>query len=353
MSHEILKSITIQEGNKVFLVSASNNVSPRDFERWESKALTELYQKGGLEAMLPAVAANVWEGNFKLYRGSKLCKLLLEGYENMSQSVMLRNFLDSERAANYMTAWVLYCLEKGPAPDLNKLHALRQDKEAVLDICSKNPIAFNFAGDAVCKDREAAKAHILANGHQLMFQMPLHFRKDKELAKLALEKKGNIFRQLDPSIMDDKDLIALAFDSTLNRPSFECLPDLIPPSVRKDTAFMAKLISKCPQMQLFRAIDLAENMDLVKALLKTGECKAYNLRNIPSRILQDPDILNLIYTTMAPKPDQLKIAEGILLDKGIILRKPSLNDRIQKAESKGPSDKVQTPAKVKDPSIEI
>ena len=104
MSHEILKSITIQEGNKVFLVSASNNVSPRDFNRWESKALTELYQKGGLEAMLPVIAANVWEGNIKLYRSSKLCRLLQEGYETISEPVMLRNFLDSERAANYMTA---------------------------------------------------------------------------------------------------------------------------------------------------------------------------------------------------------------------------------------------------------
>lgn len=352
MSYEIVKSISIQD-NKVFFTSASNNIYPRTFERYEVNSLSELYNKGGLEALLPYIAKNVWEGNFHLHRGSKLCKLLLEGYEKLSESVMLRHFLDTDRAAKYMTAYTLFRMNKGQEPSLKELHALRNNKEAVLEVCSKNPAAFNFAGDAVCRDRETAKAYIEANGHQLLFSMPLHFRADKELAKLALERDGTTFRQLDPSILDDKELIALAFDSTLDRPHFEHLPDLIPPEVRKDTAFMVRVISKCPQMHLFRALDLAENKDIVKALLDTRNWNPFSLRNIPSRILSDPDIQNKIRTSMQSKPDKLKIAEGILLEKGIILRKPSLDEQLHQAEKKVPSGTDHSLAKSPEQGIEM
>ena len=352
MSYEIVKSIGIQD-NKVYFTSVSNNVYPKEFERYEVKSLSEIYGKGGLEALLPVIAANVWNGNIKLYKSSKLCKLLSEGYENISQSVMLRNFLDTKRASNYIASWVLYRMEKGPEPDLNKLHALRLDKEAVLDICSKNPMAFNFAGDSVCKDRETAKAHIIANGHMLMFNMPLHFRKDKELAKLAIERKGTLFRQLDPSIMGDKELISLAFDSTLNRPTYETSPQFIPPEVRKDTAFMVQLILKCPRMKLFETPDLAENKDLVKALFNTRNWDPYILRNIPNRILKSPEILDLIQTSLQEKPVHQKLAQQILFsEKGVLLKKPSLQNQVERAENKNAAKKNLDPGKAPEQGLE-
>jgi hypothetical protein len=37
MSYEIVKSITITKDNKIFICSTSNNVQPKDYEKWEYK----------------------------------------------------------------------------------------------------------------------------------------------------------------------------------------------------------------------------------------------------------------------------------------------------------------------------
>lgn len=340
MSYEIIKSITIK-GKKVFVISASNNVYPRTFERWEPDAFNKVYQEGGLEALLLYVAANTWEGNFHIHKGSKLCNLLSEAFDGLSKgrNAVLRHFLDTDRAAKYMTSLVLFRMGKWTAPpSLSELHSLRDDKAAVLDICSKNPSAFDYASERIRKDRDAAKAHIIANADKVMFNMPFYFRADKELAALALEKAGTNFRQLDPSIRSEKDLIKLAFDSSLNRPFFEHLPDLIPASVRRDIPFMKEVISSCPKMHFFRTPDLMEHKELVKAFFETGCWSPYQVRNIPVQHLNDPDIQNIIRNTMENNPEVLKTAfksaEKLLAQHGAIVRKQPLGQILQAAETK-------------------
>jgi len=46
MSYEIVKKISIRD-NKVFLTSASNNVSPREYKEWHCQSLTEILQEKG------------------------------------------------------------------------------------------------------------------------------------------------------------------------------------------------------------------------------------------------------------------------------------------------------------------
>ncbi len=333
MSYEIVKSITIID-DKVYFTSASNNVSPRTFERFESEYFSNLYQKGGLEALLPEIAANVWEGNFHLYNGSKISTFLNEGFNILNTDYYLRRFLDTERASQYISDYALFQIGKGPAPSLESLQALRHDKKAVLDVCSKNPAAFNYASEEVRSDRNTALEYILKNRDKLLFQMPEYFRSDKGFALLALDKDGTTFRDLSSDLKADKDVVRLAFDSTLDRRYYEHLPDQIPESLRHDTAFMSELISICPHMHVFRTPELLKDINFTKAWLKGDGWFIDDLRLIPYKQLQDPQIRTYIYNRYKNDPSLLDKAEQILNIGGALSIKPSLDNIIAAADER-------------------
>lgn len=333
MSYDIVKSISIKD-DKVYITSASNNVHPRTFERWECTAFSKLYQEGGLEKLLPAIAADVWAGNFKLQNGSKICTALSDSYKRLYALYALRYFLDTERAAKYIAEFSLYLMDKGPEPDLGALADLRGDKAAVLDVCSKNPAAFNYAHEAICKDREAAKAHILANADKLSFYMPSYFQADKELAMLAIEKDGTIYRQLHPSVQEDPEITKAAFDASRNRPHFEHLPDLIPESLRKDKAFMADIVSVCPRIHMARVPELLNDKDIILAWLNTGAWSPYLLNNISSQVLKNPEVLNLIRAAEKNRPEVFQKAKEILDSRSISIGKPTLSSLINSAQNR-------------------
>ena len=333
MSYDIVKSISIVD-DKVYFTSAANNVSPRTFERFESEYFSRLYQDGGLEKLLPAVAANIWEGNFHMQNGSKLATSLNEGYIKLANTPYMRNFLDTERAAQYITDYALYLVRKAPEPDLKKLMALRNDKEAVLDICTKNPMAFDYASEDIRRDREAAKKHILTNSDKLLFNMPSYFRDDKELALLALYNNGCIYRHLNHNLQADKDVIRLAFNSFLKRRFFEHLPDLIPDALRHDGSFMTELIAACPKMHVFRDTTLLRNEDFTKTWLAGNEWHVSDLKLIPYRQLQKSEIQDYIYNRYKSDPIMLDKVKAELQLCGVALSKPNLDSIINSAGSK-------------------
>lgn len=325
MSYEIVKSITISD-NKVYFTSASSNVSPKTFERFESEYFSNLYQKGGLEALLPEIAVNVWEGNFHLYNGSRISTFLNEAFNILNSDKHLRRFLDTKHASQYISDYALFQMGKGPAPSLESLQALRYNKEDVLDVCSKNPAAFDYASEEVRTDRDTALKHILMNRDKLLFQMPKHFNGDKELALLALDASGTIFRQLSPDLKSDKDIVRLAFDSSVKRRYYEHLPDLISEPLRNDIEFMSEVISICPHMHVFRTPELLKDKNFTNAWLKADGWFVNDLRLIPYRQLQDPQIHTYIYNRYKNEPDLLDKAKRILNEAGINFIKPSLDD---------------------------
>lgn len=320
MSYEIVKGITIKD-NKVFVTSASNNVYPRTFERWEVKAYSKTYQEGGLKPLLNQIAVDVWHGNFHLYRSSKLCKAILEGYDLLS-APSLRHFLDAEHASEFITDMALHVMKLGPKPDIEKLYALRSDKEAVLKICANWPEAFDYASPQIQQDRDAAKAHILANGDKLLFNMPRYFQNDRELAILALQKDGTTFRGLSTELQADKEIVRLAFDPSLPRPHFEHLPDIISKPLQNDISFMTELVTLCPRMHVFRTPHLLEDKGFVEAWLKAGGWTPYALQNLSNEILRDPELQTIILAKAKDEPDNLKKVRQLFVERGVMSKLP-------------------------------
>jgi len=66
MSYEIVKSIKVDKKNKkVYVTGASNNVTPRWFNRWENEYLGEILQKQGYDAVVKEILYAYYEGNFQ------------------------------------------------------------------------------------------------------------------------------------------------------------------------------------------------------------------------------------------------------------------------------------------------
>jgi len=332
MSYEIVKSITIKN-DKVFVTAASSNVYPRHFENWEVSSFSKIYQEAGLPQLLHHISSLVWSGELHLQRGSKLCKALLEGFEPLAGSPTLRCFLDSEHAAKFISSMALYAMRLGPKPDIEKLYALRHDKEAVMEICAERPEAFDHASFEIQKDRDAAKEHILANGDKLLFNMPRYFKNDKELAILALQKDGTTFRGLSPDLQDDKEIALLAFNSSLDRPHFEHLPDLLSEDLQNDLPFMRQLVTVCPRMHVFRCPQLLYDKGFVKAWLEAGGWSPYSLRNLPDVMLADRHLQSIILSKANQDPEDLKKVHMFFNERGFTI-KPSLDSLLRAADKR-------------------
>ena len=116
MSHEIVKSISIK-GDTVYVTSATNNVRPLYFSKWKWQRASEILAENGREAAFAMIGKEVWDGNFHLYRGSKLCNLFLKAREALPSKMSFINF-DSEIAGKYLGKMVLK-LESNIAADLS------------------------------------------------------------------------------------------------------------------------------------------------------------------------------------------------------------------------------------------
>lgn len=200
MSYEILKSITIK-GDSISIISAPSNISPRTFQKWSADTYDKIYRQNGLTALLQEISKDLWNGNYHLASGgSKYVKALQAAFDALDKyNPELRSFLDethgSELIANitvkYLNSHTISPQEFAP------YEALRSDPKAVLDICNKAPYAFSYAALSIQKDRETAQAYVERCSDKLLFQYPIFFRNDKELAVPALEKNGCIYRQQD------------------------------------------------------------------------------------------------------------------------------------------------------------
>lgn len=322
MSYEIVKGITFKN-NKVFINSADSSIRPLYFNKWEAERLSMLYQENGKAATIQAIAKEVWNGNFRLRKGSKLCNRLIFALQDIRQNRMLSGFLDEDHAAAYMTKVVLHEM-KDPnhtvGPSIRDLEPLRHDRETVLTICQKNPGAFNYAAEEITGDRETAKEFIHLCASSVMFHYPQKFADDKELAQMALQQNGCNYRELSRNLQGDRDIVRLAFDATLPRSHHEFLPDLIPEKLRKDIPFMCDLIHNCPPLHFERVPDILANRDVAMALAESAKYFLYEVKYIPKKYLADPKLQNILAARFKDKdPRQWDALQMKFADAGVAL----------------------------------
>lgn len=320
MSYEIIKSIAVK-GDCVSITSAPNNISPRTFSKWSADTYNEIYRQGGLEGFLREFSKDVWNGNYHLSpSGSKYVKALSAALDAVyCYSPSLRHFLDDARGAELIASAAMKYLKTKTFSDKDfaPYEALRSDPEAVLDVCSKNPIAFSYAAESVRQNRDAAKSYIEQCSGQLMFQFPENFDNDKELALAAIRNNGCIYRQINQNLCADPDITRLAFASDLEGRRFhEHLPDLIPLSLRKDPAFMQEIIRSCPQLHLHRALEILDNRDTALVAAQVCTPAPYVYDNFKSEYLMDPAFQKIMFSR-CNEPEHLKKLQGLYSKRGI------------------------------------
>lgn len=325
MSHNIIRSITVGKDNKVYFNCASSNVFPRTFQRVEEPFYSNIYQQRGLRPLLAEIAKEVKQGNFVLKPGTKICDKLLNAYSILfNASTPLMRFLDDDRAADFMAKTAYNSLTNQPSTvpnDLAALEKLRWDKEAVLEVCKKNPAAFGYAAEPIQKDRDTAMEYIKTFGNLLNSRIPSYFQNDRELVELLLQKNGARYHAIDfnSPLAYDKDLIRLAFQEDLpGRRFHEHLAHMLPPSILQDTPFMCELIQICPSMHVTTTHSLMANKDFVKAWFKHGNWIPNSLDGFSCpELLKVPELQQVLADRFGSDPEACERIKASLLIHGI------------------------------------
>lgn len=348
MSHEIVKSISLKS-DKVYVTSAANNVRPLYFDLWEWQRASEVFAQEGREAVFAMIGQEVWDGNFHLYRGSKLCNLFLKAREAFPAKLSFMNF-DSEIAGKYLGKMVLKLesdISADLTPEVNEMLKYRNNREHILNAAKVKGYNFlNYASEEIQSDREFALEVLKAGGGCAWFDYPVKYRSDKEFAIEALKQNGCFFRNLDESLQRDRELIFLAYQEDLPERRFhEHLPDCIPESVyiKKDTQeldseFICKLLDLCPSIHLERSARLLTDPQVAKKWCEVGKFFPHSASHLPEYYLKDSEYQKILLER-CDTDEKMACLERIFKQKGIVLQelhatqKPSLELQLQKLET--------------------
>lgn len=344
MSYDLVKSIVIKD-DKVYLTSAANNVSPLRFDRWECETFSETLQKEGKEAVLARIGQNVWDGNFRLYKGSKLCNLFLQAREALPNGLNFSN-TDGKAAGEYLARAVMK-LEQNPeanlTEDVNKLLSLRNDKDYILEVAVRTGHNFlNFADVKLQTDRAFALEVLRAGGGAAWFEYPRQFAGDKEFALEALKLNGCFYRNLDLALQTDREVILEAFAEAEGKKYHEHLPDLIPKEAFKpeytahgftyDKEFVVQLITCCPSLHIHRADWMLEDRAAALKWCEVGKWIPNDARYLPQRYAEEKEFQDIL-VSRCKEAKSYEMLEKRLAEKGITLPKRSLDDRIQQVRN--------------------
>ncbi len=295
MSYSIVSEIEITDDGKVFITSASSNVFPHSFERFEAGRLSKQYQQTGLGGILRWMAVVHRDGDCKFIGADTLSKLVRAGYNLLPDD--LKHFIDNDRLGEFIENYGLtrirgnrYFAKKAIA----ELEALRGNTQAVLAICKTRPGAFAYAAEEIQQNREAATAYIKQCSGMILFAFPKYFKTNKRLAMLALEQNGCIYRQLGETLQADRDIARMAFDARLNRTNFEHLPDLIPDKLRHDPNFMKEIIAICNALHVSRAPEILCDWDSALAWVQNGRWVFSDIRHLPKQCLRTPTFQEIL-----------------------------------------------------------
>lgn len=93
MSYEIVKSIKIDKVKKeVWIRSSSNNVSPKTFNLWHCKSLSEIFRAKGIEALEKEILFQYFQGTFQKTNNSFEKSLILLDRKEFNWSTVGFNF---------------------------------------------------------------------------------------------------------------------------------------------------------------------------------------------------------------------------------------------------------------------
>ncbi len=250
MSFYYVKGISIKN-DKVSFNLADSSLRPLYFHSVDSDELSDMLKNEGKKAVYSVIGKDVWNGNFHLYRGTKLCNLFLDAKAALPSELHWSN-LDGKAAGEFLADAVIK-LEKDRAADLSedvsRLMALRNTKEYILEAAQRTGSNFlNAASEELQNDKEFAIEVIRAAEGSAHFDYPKAFTKDKEVALEALKLNGCFYRQLDDSLKADREIIFNAFAEAEGKTYHEHLPDLIPPWVFVRQLYLTDVLEKANKL---------------------------------------------------------------------------------------------------------
>lgn len=349
MSYEKVKAISLKD-NKVYITSATSNVRPLYFTRWECKSLSQIYAEQGRSAVLAVLGKDIWNGELQLYKGnSKLCELFLAARNVIPHNLHFSNY-DGKTAGEFLARMVMK-LEKDPHADLstdvNEMLAKMHDREYILDAARRTGHNFiNSASEELRKDRNLNLQLLEAGASCAWFDYPKQFADDRDFALVALSYNGCFFRSLSPALRADKEIICKAFQDD-GRTYHEHLPDLLPFAVLTDTEFMKHLIEICPSLHLSRVPALLLDRELSLTYAKHGKFLPYQLDIIPKEYLQSEEFKDVLVGRFGEGEAFSKLAERYIA-LGLVppaRRHVSLSDQIAGAAARQGSQAKTQPNK--------
>lgn len=341
MSYDIVKSIVLEK-DKVYLTSADSSLRPLTFSKWEVKTFSDILAKEGKEAVLARIGQNIWDGNYKLYKGTKLCNLFLQAKEALPNELHFSN-TDSKAAGEYLASAVIK-LELNPSTDLtedvNSLLSLRNDKDYILEAAKRTGHNFlNYANEELQKDREFALELLKAGKGAAWFDYPKNFASDKAFAMEALKLNGCFYRELEGPLLGDREVILEAFAESDGKKYHEHLPDLIPitsffdyeanattPPIDKE--FACKLLECCPSLHIYRAKWLLEDRDVALTWCKVGKWIPNDVRYLPPCHAVEKEFLDVLFSRCQEEKSYDKL-------------KKELNDLISRCQDEKLYDRMQ------------
>lgn len=318
MSYLIINEIKIAD-KKVFVTSASSSLHRRIFETYEVKQLSDILGERGIQGVLSWIAQLYRDGEYRLSGQTYICRIVREEYKKLPS--VLRSFLDDERLGEYVGECAAARFEKKRINRWERhqeLDRLRYDKAAVLEICKKRPQAFQYADADLQKDREVAESYIEQCADDLFFEFPKYYESDKELIIKALKKNGCLYRKLNDLMKQDRDLILLAFDSSIQRRFVEHLPDVIPTKIRKDREFVKKLLDTGIHIHINRAPELVEDREAALIWVKKGKYVLADLYVLKKEYLEEREFQDILIDRFS-EPSKMESLQQKFKEAGVKL----------------------------------
>lgn len=312
MSYTIVDGVEICNG-KVYISATSNNVSPTRFTTYEADTLSKIHQKDGMEGVLKWLAVLQRDGEVRLNGTDPICKHIREGMNLLPNDLLA--FLDDEKLGDFIRDYAISKMKGkrfNSKKRLETLQALRDDEKQVLDICRTRPESFACASQHVQCDKTAAMEYIKQCGGMIMFCFPRHFAGDREVAVMAFKMNGCTYRQLHPSLQKDKEIVELAFNSEMDRYSYEDIPDVIPEILRSDRVFMKKIIRICPGLHISRTPDILKDRDCALTWVEYGKWVLNELHLLPKEYLEDSEFQKSLNQRYPDPESQEKLKKAYL-----------------------------------------
>lgn len=298
-NYKTIEQIEIKNGvvyTKSYLPSASSTTVATNRELCEDVALTKILQKGGEHAVFREIGRSLFERRIMMRpHDCRLAEYLKQASDLLRAPLTLS--LDSDTAGEFIaTVTEGYCnsVLYSPFPELYKLEALRSDPEWVFSVCKNNPAAFHFSDASVRRNRNLARRYIHEFVLKEGFYFPTYFQNDKELALEALQMNASVFRFLDSSLRNDKDVVRVAFHPNTPRTEQDFFACYIGEKLRSDAAFMRKLVIRCPALLIDDCEEILYLPGVAEMWAAQNDWVQSELFNIPMSVVLKPTVQKVL-----------------------------------------------------------